>query len=192
MHPSKPYMLYLIVAVTVILSSMLIGVAGAFEKSDMGVLSGFTFGGVLFSLPWLFNAWRSRKQIVQSVDPAQGELLAKEEPKVKPYTPHLITGLILMIVPIILGVAMAIQDSMIEMILPGILFGSLFACPLIWRYQQSKYPSTNHGDDEVDTGWHGYTQVRSQPSFNSRFNDDCTSSPVFRSLPQNIYHNRHY
>ncbi len=192
MRTTKPYTLYLIVAVTVILSSMLIGAAVAFEQSSVGMFFRATLFGALFASPWIFNEWRNKKQIAQNVGLIQGELLTKNTPIIKPYTPYLIVGLVLMIAPVIVGIALGIEEKKIVSVLIGIWIGSLLSCPLIWWYQQSKYPSTDCGDDELNMGWHGYMQTRAKLSFNSRFNDECTSSPVFRSLPHNIYHNRHY
>ena len=186
MRTIKPYTPYLLVALTIILSSMLIGIVGAFEKSDMGILSGFTFGGVLFSLPWLLNAWRSRKHITQSVDHTQGELLSKEVREVKPHTPYLVIGLMLMLAPIVLGIFLTRAND-ITALLPGIWIGSLLSCPWIWGYQQSKYPGTGYSGDSFHTGCNDYSAAaRSQSNF------DETFSPAYKNFAQNIYHNRHY
>ncbi|MCC7005676.1 MAG: hypothetical protein IT497_03390 [Ottowia sp.] len=187
MRTIKPYTPYLLVALAVILSSMLIGIVGAFEKSDMGILSGFTFGGVLFSLPWLLNAWRSRKHITQSVGHTQGELLSKEVCEVKPHTSYLVIGLMLMLAPIALGIVFSTRTNDITALLPGILLGSLFSCPFIWWYQQSKYSGTGYSGDSFHPGRKDYSAAaRSQSNF------DETFSPVYRNFAQNIYHNRHY
>jgi hypothetical protein len=146
-----------------------------------------TLFGALFSMPWIFNAWRSRKHITQSIDSIQIELLDKDAPEVKPYTLHLIIGLILMITPIIVCIALGIEEHKIGPVIIGIWIGSLLSCPWIWGYQQSKYPGTGYSGDSFHTGCNDYSAAaRSQSNF------DETFSPAYKNFAQNIYHNRHY